>query len=48
MITDISPLVFSPGLSEGDKVFLVANPLSEESIELYIPELEGRGVTVYW
>jgi hypothetical protein len=45
-ISDISPLVDNPGLGEGDDVILVNNPLSEESINVYIPELEARGVTV--
>jgi hypothetical protein len=45
-ISDISPLVDNLGLGEGDTVILVNNPLSEESINTYIPELEARGVTV--
>jgi hypothetical protein len=45
-LSDISPLVDNPGLGEGDDVILVNNPLSEESINVYIPELEARGVTV--
>jgi hypothetical protein len=45
-ISDISPLVDNPGLGEGDGVILVNNPLSEESINVYIPELEARGVTI--
>jgi len=45
-LSDISPLVDNPGLGEGDDVILVNNPLSEESINIYIPELEARGVTV--
>ena len=47
-ITDISPLVNNEGLSNGDYVQLVANPLSPDSINIYIPQLEARGVTVYY
>jgi len=47
-ISDISPLVQNEGLSAGDAVALVGNPLSEDSIEIYIPQLEARGVTVYY
>jgi len=35
------------GLGAGDKIWLSGNPLSEQSINDYIPELEARGVTVY-
>jgi len=45
-ISDIEPLVNNPGLSEGDYVDLTDNPLSEDSINTYIPELQARGVTV--
>jgi len=45
-ISDISPLVDNLGLGEGDTVILVNNPLSEESINTYVPQLEARGVTV--
>ncbi len=47
-ITDISPLVNNEGLSNGDSVQLVANPLNPDSIDIYIPQLEARGVTVYY
>jgi len=47
-ISDISPLVMNGGLSSGDKVYLVGNPLSADSINNHIPVLEGRGVTVYY
>jgi Leucine-rich repeat (LRR) protein len=46
--SDISPLVDNTGLGEGDTVYLQNNPLSEESVNVYIPELEARGVTVYY
>ena len=45
-ISDISPLVDNPGLGEGDRIDLRWNPLSEQSINEYIPELIARGVTV--
>ena len=45
-IRDISPLVMNSGLSEGDFVHLGGNPLSDESINVYIPQLLERGVNV--
>jgi len=33
-------------LSEGDEIILRENPLSWDSINTYIPQLEARGVTV--
>ena len=47
-ISDISPLVMNSGLSEGDFVHLGGNPLSDESINVYIPQLLERGVNVQW
>ena len=46
LITDILPLVYNPGLDEGDLLELGNNPLSEQSINGYIPVLRDRGVTV--
>ena len=46
-ISDISPLVDNEGLSAGDEVHLSGNPLSSDSIDIYIPQLQARGVTVY-
>jgi internalin A len=43
-ISDISPLVDNEGLSEGDEVYLKGNPLSADSVNIYIPQLEARGV----
>jgi hypothetical protein len=41
--------VDNEGLSEGDEVQLQQNPLSSDSINIYIPQLEARGVIVeYW
>ena len=45
-ISDISPLVDNEGLSEGDLVVLERNPLSADSMNIYIPQLEARGVIV--
>ena len=45
-ISDIGPLVENAGLSEGDSVVLYGNPLSADSVNIYIPQLEARGVTV--
>ncbi len=45
-ISDIKPLVDNTGLGEGDEVWLSGNPLSEQSINEYIPALQARGVTV--
>jgi Leucine-rich repeat (LRR) protein len=47
-ISDISPLVNNEGLSRGYEVYLQGNPLSQQSINEYIPQLEARGVTVYY
>ncbi len=45
-ISDISALVENSGLSDGDLVFLKDNPLSATSVNVYIPQLEQRGVNV--
>ena len=45
-ISDIYPLVQNTGLDTGDSVDLQVNPLSDDSINVYIPELQARGVTV--
>jgi Leucine-rich repeat (LRR) protein len=45
-ISDIKPLVDNLGLSKGDWVHLTGNPLSPTSIDVYIPQLEKRGVRV--
>ena len=45
-ISDISPLVANSGLSAGDTVDLRDNPLSTTSVNVFIPQLEARGVTV--
>ncbi len=45
-ISDISPLVQNAGLGAGDTVDLKLNPLGSDSITIYIPQLQERGVTV--
>jgi len=47
-INDISALIDNPGLGGGDEVELGDNLLSEDSINIYMPQLEARGVTVYY
>ncbi len=47
-ISDISPLVNNLGLSQGDTLRLSNNPLSSTSIDTYIPQLQARGVSVYY
>jgi len=47
-ISNIRPLVQNEGLGEGDAIYLWGNPLSWDSINVYIPELRGRGVTVVY
>jgi len=47
-ISNISPLVQNEGFGEGDAIYLQGNPLSWGSINAYIPELKGRGVTVVY
>ena len=47
-ITDISPLVENTGLGEGDMVYLSDNPLSADSINVYLPQLESRAIGVFW
>ena len=46
-ISDIQPLVDNSGLATDDWVDLRGNPLSDKAIDTDIPELQGRGVTVY-
>jgi Leucine-rich repeat (LRR) protein len=45
-ISHIKPLVDNPGLGDGDYVALRFNPLSDASLNTYIPQLEARGVIV--
>ena len=45
-ISDISPLVENEEFSTGDYVCMKGNPLSPDSRNIYIPQLEARGVKV--
>ncbi len=45
-ITDIQPLVENSGLSAGDEVSLRSLQLNDRSINVYIPQLEERGIIV--
>jgi hypothetical protein len=47
LIAGIAPLLENEGLGQGDEVFLAGNPLSNEAINVEIPALEARGVTVH-
>ncbi len=47
-IKDISPLVRNNGIGKGDLVVLDGNPLSEKSKNEYIPQLQKRGVMVFY
>ena len=48
LIIDISPLVANAGLAFGDWVNLRHNPLSTDSVEIHIPALQDRDVTVFY
>jgi len=45
-VADIQPLVENSGLSDWDVLYLAGNPLSAESLNTFIPQLEERGVEV--
>lgn len=47
-IGNISPLVQNDGLGQGDVIYLRADPLSWNSVNVYILQLKGRGVTVVY
>jgi hypothetical protein len=47
-ISDISALIENAGFSDGDSVYLMDNPLSAESTNSYIPQLEARGIAVFY
>jgi len=46
-ITDLMALVYNTGIDSGDVVYLEGNPLSQDAVNIQIPTLEARGVTVY-
>ena len=45
-ISDLAPLLDSPGIGSGDGITLSGNPLSEESLNMHIPNLLDRDVQV--
>jgi len=45
-VTTIEALVGNVGLSVGDGIDLRGNPLSSDSLNTYVPQLEERGVNV--
>jgi Leucine-rich repeat (LRR) protein len=47
-IADVAPLAANAGLGPGDLLYLSGNPLSKESIDVHIPALQARGVTVVY
>ena len=47
-ISDINPPVQNEGLGDWDFVGLEGNPLRSDSINVYIPQLEARGVDVFY
>jgi Leucine-rich repeat (LRR) protein len=47
-VEDITPLVENEGLSIGDRIYLKNNPLNSESRDVLIPQLEQRGVQVFF
>lgn len=48
IISDIKTLVDNTGLGQGCSINLSGNPLNNQSINTYIPQLVGRGVQVYF
>ena len=46
-VKDLSPIVANTGLADGDTIWVLANPLSDISINTHIPALRSRGVTVH-
>ncbi|MCX5997933.1 MAG: hypothetical protein NTV42_10095 [Chloroflexi bacterium] len=47
-ISNLTPLVANSGLGVDDAVDLRANPLNKTSVDVHIPALIARGVTVLW
>ena len=47
-ISDISPLVENSGLGSGDTFAVSYNPLSTMSVNVYVPQLQQRGVVMRW
>ena len=42
----MTPLVSNSGIDNGNEVNLQNNPLDSDSINIHIPALQARGVTV--
>ena len=47
-ISDLSPLVANSGFGQGEEVNVSENPLSDASIHIHIPALQGRGIEVHF
>jgi hypothetical protein len=45
-IAAIQALLGNVGLSQGDGIDLRGNPLSSDSLNTYLPQLQGRGVNI--
>ena len=45
-VDDLLPLVNNPGLAADDTIYVGENPLSSDAINVQIPALQARGVTV--
>ena len=45
-IRDLSPLSANTGLGSGDQVYVKGNPLNAASLNVHVPALQARGVTV--
>ena len=45
-IRDLSPLSANTGLGSGDRVYVRGNPLNAASLNVHVPALQARGVTV--
>ena len=47
-IRNISPLIHNEGLGAEDMLDLQQNPLSADSVNISIPQLQAKGVIVYY
>jgi len=48
LISDISPLLQNDGINEGDGIDLRGNPLNENALNIYIPQLDDPGVEILY
>ncbi len=48
LVKDIKPLVDNKGIGKGTTITLRNNPLSDQSINEYIPQLLARGINIIW